>query len=98
VVFPVANYKAPTEKQGEDFIKCYREFKALYLKEMSLSSPQNLPHYSMVVHCGGGKGRAGTLLAMVMMEEEEEDYGFKSSGFSSLLSELRRRRLVKRKQ
>ncbi|THW08064.1 hypothetical protein D6D25_07971, partial [Aureobasidium pullulans] len=49
---PVRNYKAPTVEQIDEFIECVD---SLPMEEAAL------------VHCGGGKGRAGTFAACYLM-------------------------------
>ncbi|THW51722.1 hypothetical protein D6D22_00711 [Aureobasidium pullulans] len=52
VLMPVRNYKAPTVEQVDEFIECVD---SLPIEEAAL------------VHCGGGKGRAGTFAACYLM-------------------------------
>ncbi|THX74325.1 hypothetical protein D6D05_07007 [Aureobasidium pullulans] len=52
VLMPVRNYKAPTVEQVDEFIGC---IDILPIEQAAL------------VHCGGGKGRAGTFAACYLM-------------------------------
>ncbi|THY30291.1 hypothetical protein D6D00_02965 [Aureobasidium pullulans] len=52
ILMPVRNYKAPTVEQIDEFIECVD---SLPIEEAAL------------VHCGGGKGRAGTFAACYLM-------------------------------
>ncbi|THY03619.1 hypothetical protein D6D01_10196 [Aureobasidium pullulans] len=52
ILMPVRNYKAPTVEQVDKFIECVD---SLPIEEAAL------------VHCGGGKGRAGTFAACYLM-------------------------------
>ncbi|KEQ79892.1 hypothetical protein M438DRAFT_282875 [Aureobasidium pullulans EXF-150] len=52
ILMPVRNYKAPTVEQIDEFIECVD---SLPMEEAAL------------VHCGGGKGRAGTFAACYLM-------------------------------
>ncbi|KAH0288725.1 hypothetical protein KCU62_g4958, partial [Aureobasidium sp. EXF-3399] len=55
---PVRNYQAPTNKQVDTFIQCMDD---LSTEEAAL------------VHCGGGKGRAGTFAACYLMARGYDD-------------------------
>ncbi|THZ20209.1 hypothetical protein D6C91_04832 [Aureobasidium pullulans] len=62
ILMPVRNYKAPTVEQIDEFIECVD---SLPIEEAAL------------VHCGGGKGRAGTFAACYLMAR-----GFGATGTS----------------
>jgi tetratricopeptide (TPR) repeat protein len=61
VHYPVKNYKAPTIEQVDSFIeKCEK----LLMNQNSAA----------LVHCGGGKGRAGTFLACWLVKHGKDIY------------------------
>ncbi|KAG2811295.1 hypothetical protein PC116_g19762 [Phytophthora cactorum] len=65
---PVANYKAPSIPQID-----------MFMRLCCSSSPTGAP---VLVHCGGGKGRAGTMVACYLVA-----FGFKPPPLKLLLSD-----------
>jgi len=57
VFVPVPNYHPPTEEQTDMILELFKEH---------ILGEENIPN--VLIHCGGGKGRAGTVAAACLMK------------------------------
>lgn len=64
---PVPNLAAPSLQQADDFLAAVTARLAGH-GDGDADGRTACEGGAVVVHCGGGKGRAGTLLALAMME------------------------------
>lgn len=84
---PVENYKAPSSPDVVDFVS------QLILQAATCSHHKESVSDAVLIHCGGGKGRAGTFLACYLMRH---GLGYPGPLCPSCLAKARMKDLLKR--